>query len=260
MRSRVPFFVWLACWFLSVFTLMPPQIPENTLLVVAGAVIIITIGIVLRYVESHAKDNRYWVSLVAQDSKKLKFPLLFHFQILLVGLASLMVWLSTTHRTEKQELLVLHQLVNWSFAGFSMILPLFSATGLLSRLTSIFLGVAPPFLLLSIGYEAVFYGALSLALIAWILAENAYLHISKFRSSAPVKSMEDDNRCLELSDMRIPLTFMVFFNIAFFGTGNFASIASFEISSVYRFITIFSPFLMAALLIFKLLIPFILVM
>lgn len=109
---------------------------------------IITIGIVLRYVELHAKDNRYWLSLVAQDSRKLKFPLLFHLQvsnvvyeqyclnylkvllrdfgifflfvweqILLVGLASLMVWLSTTHRTEKHELLVLHQLMNWSIAG-----------------------------------------------------------------------------------------------------------------------------------------------
>ncbi|XP_009773972.1 uncharacterized protein [Nicotiana sylvestris] len=265
-RSGVPIFVWVACWFLSAFTLLPPQIPENTLLVVAGGLMIIAIGIILRYLELHAKDNIYWRSLAAQDSKKLKFPLLFYLQILWVGLASVLVWLSTSHRTEKRELLVLHQLMNWSIAGFSMILPLFSATGLLPRLTSIFLGFAPPFLLLSIGYEALFYGALSLALIAWILVENAYLHISKFRlSSAQVKSMEGnfnlahDNRCLELSDMRIPLAFMVFFNIAFFGTGNFASIASFEISSVYRFITIFSPFLMAALLIFKLLIPFILV-
>lgn len=42
---------------------------------------IITIGIALRYVELHAKDNKYWLSLVAQDSKKLKFPLLFHLQV-----------------------------------------------------------------------------------------------------------------------------------------------------------------------------------
>lgn len=71
--------------------------------------------------------------------------------------------------------------------------------------------------------------------------------------------LENDTRYLQLSDMRIPLTFMVLFNVAFFGTGNFASIASFEISSVYRFITVFSPFLMAGLLIFKLFIPFLLV-
>lgn len=38
-----------------------------------------------------------------------------------------------------------------------------------------------------------------------------------------------------------------------------ASIASFEISSVYRFVTVFSPFLMTALLLLKLLIPFALV-
>ena len=115
-----------------------------------------------------------------------------------------MVPLSTSHRTKKQELLALHQFINWSIAGkiftsplyftkaylydilhsdfaqitgcglvsmnnlgcdrlfiyqllpcvagFSMVLPLFSASSLLSRLTSIFLGFAPTFLLLSIGY------------------------------------------------------------------------------------------------------------
>lgn len=42
---------------------------------------IIAIAIILRYVELHAKDNIYWRSLAEQDSKKLKFPLLFHLQV-----------------------------------------------------------------------------------------------------------------------------------------------------------------------------------
>lgn len=233
---------------------------------VASGIIIMIIGGVGRYLDLHAGRSKYWLSLLAHDKDKTRFPMLFQLQMFLVGLASVMVPLSTSHRTEKQELLALHQIINWSIAGFSMALPLFSPTGVLSRLTSIYLGFAPAFLLLSIGYEALFYSALALALAAWILFENAYIYISRGNiSSTSTKAMEDNNilkqdeRCLQLSDMRIALTFMVFFNIAFFGTGNFASIASFEISSVYRFITVFSPFLMAALLIFKLLIPFMLV-
>ena len=133
-----------------------------------------------------------------------------------------------------------------------MVLPLFSANGLLSRLTSIFLGFAPPFLLLSIGYisfisncngtpyltaiwkkeihfslfmfffswnlcryEAVFYGALALVLMAWILFENTVLYLSKVKKpSSSIKIVEDhltldhDTRCLQLSDVRIPLIFV----------------------------------------------------
>lgn len=259
----MPIFIWLASWFLSVFTLMPAEIPDNIELVIASGFFIIISGISMRYLELHASDCRYLFGLVFHESEKPKFPMLFQLQIFLVGLSSLMVPLSTSHRTEKQELHALHQLINWSIAVFSMVLPLFSGTSPLSRLTSIFLGFAPPFLLLSIGYEALFYFALAVSLLAWLLYENACISISTTASSASINANQDkgilEERYIQLSDMRIALTFMVFFNIAFFGTGNFASIASFEISSVYRFITIFSPFLMAGLLIFKLLIPFILV-
>jgi phosphatidylinositol glycan class N len=105
-----------------------------------------------------------------------------------------------------------------------------------------------------------------MVLMGWIFVESANLYCSEQNGSARRSSIVEgsifgyDERCLQLSDLRIPLLFTILFNVAFFGTGNFASIASFEISSVYRFITIFSPFLMAALLIFKLFIPFMLVM
>lgn len=62
-------------------------------------------------------------------------------------------------------------------------------------------------------YEAVFYAALGLVLMAWILYENTLLYRSKMKRSSS-KAGEDNiildsgDRCLQLSDMRIPLTFV----------------------------------------------------
>ncbi|XP_072973037.1 GPI ethanolamine phosphate transferase 1 [Typha angustifolia] len=257
-------YLWVACWFLSIFTLMPAEIPDNNNLVISSGALIMLIGIFSRWLNLNHDGGKFHFYLA--DKQGSRFPRLFFAQVILVGLSSIMVWLSTSHRAQKKELLAVHQLINWSIAGSSMVLPLFSPANVLSRLTSIFLGFAPPFLLLSIGYEAVFYSAFALVLMGWILVESSNLYSSEDRrSTLQMGSLGNnivdghDERCLQLSDLRIPLIFMVLFNVAFFGTGNFASIASFEISSVYRFITIFSPFLMAALLIFKLFIPFMLV-
>ncbi|KAJ8775315.1 hypothetical protein K2173_020319 [Erythroxylum novogranatense] len=265
-RSGIPIFVCISCWYLSFFTLMPAEIPDNNELVIASGAVIVLIGAASRWVDLRSQGNKNWLSICKCGVEKSRFSILFYVQEFLVGIAVVMVSLTTSHRTEKRELHALHQLINWSVAGFSMALPLFSECSLLSRLTSIFLGFAPTFLLLSIGYEALFYAALGVVLMAWILFENTLLHLTKVKNSSASMRNTDDrvtiqngHRYLQLSDMRIPLTFMVLFNVAFFGTGNFASIASFEISSVYRFITVFSPFLMAALLIFKLFIPFMLV-
>jgi phosphatidylinositol glycan class N len=73
-------------------------------------------------------------------------------QVLLVLAASYMVWVTTSYRAEKKGLPLIHQLINWSLAGLSILLPLKSSRGMLLRLISIFLGFAPLFLLLSIGY------------------------------------------------------------------------------------------------------------
>ena len=63
-------------------------------------------------------------------------------------------------------------------------------------------------------------------------------------------------RALGSSDLRTAVIFLLFINVAFFGTGNIASVSSFSLESVYRFTTIFDPFLMAFLLIIKMWVPF----
>lgn len=259
----VAIYTWLACWFLSVFTLMPAEIPENNNLVIFSGALIILIAMASRW--ATINTSTFWLYLNRANKQAPKSSKLFFVQVILISVSSIMVWLTTSHRSQHKELHPLHQLINWCVAGFAMVLPLFSPCSVLSRLTSIFLGFAPSFLLLSIGYEAVFYSAFALVLMGWIFLESANLYCSEGSNSACYSSLVDgsvygyDERCLQLSDLRIPLLFMILFNVAFFGTGNFASIASFEISSVYRFITIFSPFLMTALLIFKLFIPYMLV-
>jgi len=52
---------------------------------------------------------------------------------------------------------------------------------------------------------------------------------------------------------------MLYTLLCFFGTGNMASISSFDPSWTRHFVTVFSPFLMTSLIFFKLSIPLILV-
>ncbi|KAI9251061.1 Phosphatidylinositolglycan class N-domain-containing protein, partial [Sporodiniella umbellata] len=116
----------------------------------------------------------------------------------------------------------------------------------MGRLLVICLAFTPPMVLLSISYELLFYTLFCTTVLLWLEVERT---LYKERKTTV-------NRSLTIGDIRAAIMFMFFVNAAFFGTGNVASLSSFSLESVYRFTTVFDPFLMGALLIGKVLIPF----
>ena len=105
--------------------------------------------------------------------------------------------------------------------------------------------LVPSYALLSVHYEVCFLVAFSMVLDSWIGIETALAKVQKRR---PARAT--------LHDLRAALVFVVLSKVAFFGTGNVASMGSFELASTFRFTTVFSPFTMAALLVLKVMIPY----
>lgn len=135
------------------------------------------------------------------------------------------------------------------------------------RLMVMFLTCAPTFVILTISYEGLFYVAFSILLLAWVRLEYS---IERFTTPYPgqtattprksgLESTTNEFRPLRLSDARIALFFFVLLQSAFFSTGNVASVSSFSLESVNRLLPIFDPFSQGALLILKLMIPFVLI-
>lgn len=167
-----------------------------------------------------------------------------------------------------------HQLATWAAAIGGLALPLASPPHYFLRLLSIFLGTVPAYVLFSISYEPLFLAVFGGALLAWLLAEAnlAVGSVGLARGPTPpsTSALADEplpsnpdaqahRHTLQWADARLALAYLTFNSAAFFGTGNFASIASFELSSVYRFTVQFNPFVMGALLMIKLFIPLLLV-
>jgi GPI ethanolamine phosphate transferase 1 len=132
------------------------------------------------------------------------------------------------------------------------------------RLTVMFLTCAPSFIILTISYEGLFYVAFSVLLLTWVRLE---YNIEEFTSSqiataSPAAGQTNlagsGFRALRLSDARVALFFFVLLQSAFFSTGNIASVSSFSLDSVNRLLPVFDPFSQGALLILKLMIPFVL--
>jgi len=210
-------------------------------------------------------------------------------QVGLVALAMLVTRSSIASLQAKAGLPLGTQVVGWVVLITSLILPFAHSLNpnnhYLHRLAVIFLTFAPMFIILTISYEGLFYFAYSCTLISWVRLEHrvyrstlpAHVAPELDTTTSPIADLNPlapalataasrktaaethDYRSLTLADARIALFFLYLLQSGFFSTGNIASISSFSLDAVYRLIPIFDPFSQGALLILKILAPFVLV-
>ncbi|XP_063779050.1 GPI ethanolamine phosphate transferase 1 isoform X2 [Pseudophryne corroboree] len=258
-QAKITVVSWvLLCLLLAVFPLMPVvgREPNISLVTCAGLLAILI---------SLASLVSLWKN---RDRVMEEKDFTVHiWQILGLTVSMCIVNLTHSSLATKQGLPLLNQIFSWAILAFSLVVPLLSATFLFKRLLSIFLSFMSSYLLLSTGYEALFPVALSCLMFVWIFIEQENLVKHGFSFKQKLNSIDfscstdiTHFRQLNYDDIRRSF-FLVFFIVtAFFGTGNIASINSFDPASVYCFLTVFNPFVMGALMMWKILIPFILVM
>uniref|UniRef100_A0A5F9DLD5 GPI ethanolamine phosphate transferase 1 n=1 Tax=Oryctolagus cuniculus TaxID=9986 RepID=A0A5F9DLD5_RABIT len=242
---------------LAVFPLMPVvgRTPDISLVMGAGLLVLLLSLFAVP-------------SLIKRKGSLAKEELLVHLlQILSTVLSMYVVYSTNSSLLRKQGLPLMNQILSWAVLASSLVVPLLSSPALFQRLFSILLSLMSTYLLLSTGYEALFPLVLSCLMFVWIHMEQETLQQSGISCKKKLASIQfsytmdiTQFRQLYLDDIRRAF-FLVFFLVtAFFGTGNIASINSFELASVYCFLTVFSPFMMGALMMWKILIPFVLVM
>ncbi|XP_067107650.1 GPI ethanolamine phosphate transferase 1 [Osmerus mordax] len=195
-----------------------------------------------------------------------------HLQLLLsqmvhVAVCACVPTLTHSSLQHKQGLPLSNQIISWATLGSSLLVPLLSSTRLFQRLLSILLSLTSTYLLLSTGYEALFPPVLSWLMFVWINMEQEAMHSQGVTGRQELSGIDFSDsvditkiRQLKLDDIRRSYFFVFFIITAFFGTGNIASINSFDPASVYCFVTVFNPFIMGGLMMWKVIIPFIVVM
>ncbi|BGP21861.1 phosphatidylinositol glycan, class N [Rhodotorula toruloides] len=226
---------------LAVFPVLPVEKGEDLRVVSAGAAVVCGIGLVaIRSLGGAGSPT--W-------TRTRRFLLA---EIALTVACTAVTCSSALSLQRKDGLPALNQYAGWVVLVTSSLLPVFHGRPHgqppLERLSVLLFAFGPAFTILSLSYEALFYACFCLALVTWLKVET---------SLARAKGKKEEDEGMGMEHVRISLFFLAFLHLGFFGCGNVASISSFYLEPVYRLMTVFAPFPMGALLLLKLLIPFV---
>ncbi|KIJ64347.1 hypothetical protein HYDPIDRAFT_133114 [Hydnomerulius pinastri MD-312] len=235
---------WSAsCLITGIFPLLAVDKKESLPFILSGGAVILSIGFVYAWISGQKSSSG-----VRKTSSLVQLGLITAMMVVTSS--------SVTNLQAKNGLPVLNQFAAWTILAVSSVYPFVSNVqhpSPTSKLVSFFLAFAVCFVVLSISIEGLFYSAFTLNLLLWIEVESTIR--APLRSES--KEARPDGYRFQAGDIRIALFFLFFVQVAFFGTGNVASISSFYLEPVYRLVPIFNPFLMAALLVFKIVSPYV---
>ncbi|KAF4453077.1 GPI ethanolamine phosphate transferase 1 [Fusarium albosuccineum] len=269
LRLHLPLcLLWcVSCLAMSTFTLLPAMKVENIPLILVGGGFMAVIGLAYLVLEDFILSD--FSSFKSKTRRLHTSRTLLGAQIGLIMLAMIVTRSSALSLQAKLGLPRGNQAVGWVVLVVSLLMPLAYRlqpnSHYMHRLATIFLTCAPAYVILTISYESLFYVAFSITLLAWVRLEYAVQSFNQGEAKNEATVVEQQKRelatfrPLSLSDTRVALFFMVLLQSAFFSTGNIASISSFSLESVNRLFPMFDPFSQGALLILKILIPFVLV-
>ncbi|KAM6217559.1 LOW QUALITY PROTEIN: GPI ethanolamine phosphate transferase 1-like [Rhynchocyon petersi] len=253
--AKITSLSWTFSLLTAVFPLMPVagRKPDLSLVTCAGLLVLLLSLFVITF-------------LIRSKEQFVTQELLAHLLPMLSMVLSMLVVYNTHHSLLRKEGPLPNQVLSWTVLASSLVVPLLSPSLVFQQLSSILLSLMPTYLLLSTGYEALFPLLLSCLMFFWNNMEQEALKQSGVSCNQKITSI-DFSYHMDISQFRQHYLddihrafFLGFFLVtALFATGNIASINSFDLV-VSCFLTVFSPFMMGALTLWKILVPFVLVM
>ncbi|XP_060806463.1 GPI ethanolamine phosphate transferase 1 [Amyelois transitella] len=251
-------YMWpVGCILLSIFS-FTPVVGKSTyieLVIIAGVIWLI---ILLMYI--------YKIILPVHGTYKRDL-ILTVVQLVLLILALQNIYVQSIRFDRGSPVSYTYQTLAWVISATSLVLPVAFSKRLICRLMAVNTSLIIFYLLLSVCHEGLFMVALIMNVTCWLLIEFRFLEIKKLKIMDLAFEETDERtthiisieRSISKEDFRRSFIFIFYIILAFFGTGNIASLNSFEVRWVTCFITSFKPFIITVLIMLKTLAPFMVV-
>ena len=259
----------MVCILLAIFPLLP-VVGRN-----ANYYLVIVAGLLMSLISFTLISIPYvHYALCSSSSRPHLHRRLFLLQSVMLLLSSFVPALTNWYFRQKEGIPVVVNIFCWLNLCISVSLPFLGPRNVNGRLFHILLTFYTPFVLLSTSFEALFVLVLCSSLYLWLAVEDSleptnfkvttlWDAVISFNQPKVVtilpNEMELHRPGVSLADVRRVFTCIVLGLFSYFGTGNIASVNTFDPATVYCFITVFSPFVMGALIMWKMVVPFIFV-